>query len=164
MCVMALITQAIGVNTVLGAFVAGVLIGRIAHPLAAYRRSAARHDHRFLHADLLRHVGPVRRSDHSARIRTLAAADRSAWWRSPRSENSAAPFVGGMLGGLTHAGIAGARLRHECARQHRSHRRHHRPYHGRADAKSLHHDRHHGGAHHHGHAADAALGARRVCR
>ena len=42
MCILALITEAIGVNTVLGAFVAGVLVGEITDPVAAYRGSAAR--------------------------------------------------------------------------------------------------------------------------
>ena len=36
MCGLALITQGLGVNTVLGAFVAGVLIGEFSHPLTAY--------------------------------------------------------------------------------------------------------------------------------
>ena len=36
----------------------------IAHPHRPYPGPVARHDHRFLHADLLRHVGPGRRSHH----------------------------------------------------------------------------------------------------
>ena len=41
-------------------------------------------------------------------------------------------FIGGELGGLTLPEVAGAGLRHECARLHRGDRRHDRPVDGRA--------------------------------
>ena len=62
MGVMALITHAIGVHTVLGAFVAGILVGRVAHPDPAHRRAAARAHRRAVHAGVLRHGGAERRS------------------------------------------------------------------------------------------------------
>ena len=51
---MALITYAIGVNTVLGAFVAGMLVGPIAHSHETYSGAVARVDRRAVHADLFR--------------------------------------------------------------------------------------------------------------
>ena len=90
MCVLALVTQAIGVNTVLGAFVAGVLVGEFADPVAAYRGPAARLHHRLHDADLLRPVGSVGGPDDpegSASCRFSPSA--SSRWRA--SENSAAP-------------------------------------------------------------------------
>ena len=56
MIAMALITQLIGVNTVLGAFVAGILIGESPILDAAYRRAVARPHHRAVHAGVLRSV------------------------------------------------------------------------------------------------------------
>ena len=47
---------AIGVHTVLGAFVAGILIGESPDPHPAYRRAAARVDHCILHAGVFRNV------------------------------------------------------------------------------------------------------------
>ena len=75
MGVMALITQAIGVHTVLGAFVAGVLVGS-RHPLATYRRTAARPDHGLPHAHLLRTVGSLRRPDDPQRPAPAASGAR----------------------------------------------------------------------------------------
>ena len=54
-------------------------------------------------------------------------------------------------------GIPGAGLRHECARLDGGYRRLHRALDRRIERKPLHDDRRHGGHHHHGHAADAAL-------
>ena len=99
---MALTTQAIGVNTVLGAFVAGILIGESPILTAAYRRTAARPHHRSVHAGLLRPVRTFRRCHCAA---------QSAIWRCLPSAliliasigKFSGAFIGGKLGGLSRA-------------------------------------------------------------
>ena len=61
---MASITHLIGVHTVLGAFVAGILVGESADPHQAYRRAVARSDHGVLRAGVLRRCRPERGSHH----------------------------------------------------------------------------------------------------
>ena len=64
MGLMALTTHMIGVHAVLGAFVAGILVGESPILTQAHRRPVARADHRLLHAGVLRHRGTERRSRH----------------------------------------------------------------------------------------------------
>ena len=157
MAAMALVTHGIGVHTVLGAFVAGILIGQSPILTQADRRPAARPDRGLLHADLLRHGGSQRRPHHPGRPAPAAVdpgadPDRQHWQVRRRVRR-------GLAGRAHQQGVARDRLRHQCARVHRGDRRHHRPVDGGAHHQSVHHDRDHGRGHHHGHAADAALGA-----
>ena len=73
----ALITHLIGVHTVLGAFVAGILVGQSPILTAAHRRAAARPDRRPVHAGVLRPRRPERRPHHPARRRARAADARA---------------------------------------------------------------------------------------
>ena len=66
---MALTTHFIGVHTVLGAFVAGVLIGESPILTQAHRRAAARPHSRVLHAGVLRHRRACPPTSPSCRIR-----------------------------------------------------------------------------------------------
>ncbi len=154
---MALTTQLIGVSTVLGAFVAGILIGEspiLTRHIDEQLRGliAALFMPVFfglsgLHADLtvLRH-GDLAMLTVS--IILIASVGKFL-----------GAFLGGKFGGLDPRRIAGARLRHECARLDRGDRRHDRFVDGRAQSKSFHADRHHGGGHDDGDAANVALGA-----
>lgn len=72
MCAMAMITHAIGVHTVLGAFVAGIWSG-VPDPDAADRRAFARVDLQLLHAGVLRSRRPCRRSVGAARSQSADA-------------------------------------------------------------------------------------------
>ena len=75
---MALITQALGVQTVLGAFIAGVLVGESPILTKAYRRAAARHGRRVLRARLLRSRRPQFRSDDPRSLRDGSGPDGGA--------------------------------------------------------------------------------------
>ena len=126
MCVMALITQAIGVNTVLGAFVAGVLVGespilseQIEDQLRGFITAFMMpifFGLSGLSADLT-----ILKDPHLALLTVGLVVIASVG-------KFGGAFAGGRISGLSAARIAGARLRHECARQHRGHRRHHRPH------------------------------------
>ena len=157
MIAMALITQLIGVNTVLGAFVAGILIGE--SPILT------RHIDEQLRGLIVALFMPVffGLSGLSADLTVLKNPQLALLALGLIAIASVGKFlgafVGGKLGGLTPRRIAGARLRHECARLDRGDRRHHRPVDGRAQPESVHPHRHHGDRDHHGDAADAALGA-----
>ena len=76
MGVMALITHLIGVHTVLGAFVAGILVGEFPDPDTPHRRTVARTDHRFLRAGLFRHCRIDRRSHDPGRSENRAVHAR----------------------------------------------------------------------------------------
>ena len=158
MCGLALITQGLGVNTVLGAFVAGVLVGEspilsqhIEDQLRGFITA-------FMMPVFFGLLGIFSRSDDPQGSDTCAAHCRARCRDRQRQKSSAAPSSGGRLERIDAVRVPRRRLRHECARQHGSHRRHHRPDDGRAHAEPLHHDRNHGGDHDHGDAADAALG------
>lgn len=155
MSVFALITQAIGVNTVLGAFVAGVLVGGSPILSQHIQNQAARSDHRVFDADLLRAIGPFGRPHHSTRSAPPSPHDRTG--RGCEHRQVRRRLCGRHGERTVVSRVARARLRHERARQHRSDRGQHRAQHGHAHAQSLHHDCHHGGHHHHDHAADVAL-------
>ncbi len=70
---MALITDLIGVHTVLGAFVAGILVGQVADPVAPHRGAVARRHHGAVHAGVLRRRRPVRRPHRAGRPAACAA-------------------------------------------------------------------------------------------
>ncbi len=158
MGVMALTTHFIGVHTVLGAFVAGVLIGEspilskhideqlrgliLAFFMPVFFGIAG------LSADLTVLKDPQPRLDGARpdRDRERRQVCRRVHRRRDRRPDPAR--------------VARARLRHERARLDRGHRRHHRAVDGRAQSKPVHDDRRDGHRHHDGDAADAALGAR----
>ena len=157
MGVMALITHMIGVHTVLGAFVAGILVGE--SPILT------RHIDEQLRGLIIAFFMPVffgiaglsadltvLRDPHLLLL-TLGLIAIATIGKFGGA------FLGGELGGLSRARGAGARDRHERARLDRGDRRHHRPVDGRAEPGPVHDDRRDGGAHHAGDAADAALGA-----
>ena len=154
---MALTTQLIGVNTVLGAFVAGILIGE--SPILT------RHIDEQLRGLIVALFMPVffgavraaRRPHRPAPSRSCAARGRPHRHRQHRKIPRR--LSRRQARRADARGIAGARLRHERARLDRGDRRLDRPVDGRAQPKSLHAHRHHGGGHHHGDADDAALGA-----
>ena len=157
MGLMALTTHFIGVHTVLGAFVAGVLIGKspiltkhideqlrgliLAFFMPVFFGIAG------LSADLtvlkdpnpaVHGAGPDR-DCHARQVRRRLHRRRNRRTGPPR--------------------IVRARVRHECARLDRGDRRHHRALDGRSQPEPVHHDRRDGCRDHHGDAADAALGA-----
>ena len=157
MIAMALITQLIGVNTVLGAFVAGILIGE--SPILT------RHIDEQLRGLIVALFMPVffGLSGLSADLTVLKnPASRAARLR-PHRHRQRRQIPRRLRRRQARRAdarrIAGARLRHECARLDRGDRRHHRPVDGRAQPRSVHPHRHHGDRDHHGDAADAALGA-----
>ena len=88
---MALITQLIGVSTVLGRFRRRHPDRQIADPDPPHRRTAARAYRRFVHAGVFRAVRIARRSHRAAPWRSGAAHGRPSF-SSPASENSSAPF------------------------------------------------------------------------
>ena len=153
---MALVTNAIGVHMVLGAFVGGHPHRPVAHPDAAHRRAAARLDRRTVHAGVLR---TGRTHDRSGRSRETGHAAAHRWAdRDRQPRKVCGRFLGGRIGGLNFARIAGGRLRHECPRLDGGHRRHLRAVDGRAESEPVHVHRRHGGRDHDGDAADVALG------
>ncbi len=157
MMAMAVTTALIGVNTVLGAFVAGILIGE--SPILT------QHIDERLRGLIVALFMPVffGLAGLSADLTVL---------KDPRLALLAVgliaiaslgkflgAFVGGKLGGLEPRRVARAGLRDECPRLDRGDRRHGRAVRRRAQPEPFHHHRHHGGVHHHGDAADVALGA-----
>ena len=159
---MALITNAIGVHTVLGAFVAGILVGQ--SPILT------RHIDEQLRGLIVALFMPV----------FFGLAGLTTNLAGPRQPDLllltlgliaiaslgkfSGAFLGGRLGGMTLGGIAGARLRHERARLDRGHRRDDRSVDGRPQSEPVHDDRRDGGRNDDVDAADAALGAWRGCR
>jgi len=159
MGLMALTTHLIGVHAVLGAFVAGILIGEspiltrhideqfrgliLAFFMPVFFGTAG------LSADLV-----VVLKDPHLLLLTLGLIAIATIGKF------AGAFLGGELGGLSRPRGAGAGHRHERTRFERGDRRHHRPVDGRAQPGPVHDNRHHGDRHHAGDAADLALGAR----
>jgi Kef-type K+ transport system membrane component KefB len=157
MFTMALITYLIGVQTVLGAFVAGVLIGE--SPILT------RHIDEQLRGLIAALFMPVffGLSGLSADLTILkrsqfAVACRWAHRHCQRRQ-VCRRFRRRQARRSQSRRIARARLRHERARLDRGDRRLDRPVGGRVQPQPVHADRGHGGAHHHDDAADAALGA-----
>ena len=156
MCAMAITTDLIGVHTVLGAFVAGILIGK--SPILT------RHIDEQLRGLIIAFFMPVFfgtaglsadltiLKDPHLLLLTLGLIVIASIGKFGGA------FAGGKLGGLSFREVAGARNRYERAWVDRGHRGHHRPVDGRAQPEPLHHDRRHGRDHHDGDAADAALG------
>ena len=158
MGLMALATQAIGVHTVLGAFVAGILVGQspiLTRQIDEQLRSLIAG----LFAPVFFGLAGLHRRSHDPAQPVAAAADGGAdrdrqRRKVPRGlhrrhDRRTAP-----------GGIACARLRHERARIDGGHRRDDRPVDGRAEQRSLHDDRRDGRPHHARHAAESAMGAR----
>ena len=157
---MALITNAIGVHTVLGAFVAGILVGQ--SPILT------RHIDEQLRGLIVALFMPVffGLAGLTTNLTVLADPDLPLLTLGLIAIASlgkfSGAFLGGRLGGMTWRGVAGARLRHERARLDRGHRRLDRALDGRAQPEPLHDDRRHGRRHDDVDAADAALGAARL--
>ena len=153
---MALATHLIGVHTVLGAFVAGILVGEspiltrhideqlrglvVALFMPIFFSLAG------LHADLTILGNPT----------LVLLDDRSDFDRKSRQVRRSVPR--GHSWRPERARIPGAWLRHERPRLDRGDCRVDRLVDGRAQPGSLHHDRGHGGGHDDGNAADLALG------
>ena len=157
MCAMALVTQAIGVNTVLGAFVAGVLVGE--SPILS------QHIENQLRGLITAFMMPIffGMSGLSADLTILKDPHLALLTLGLVAIASLGKFSGAFVGGKVSGLSSRESLALGCAMNARgsdgSDRRNHRPDDGCADAKHLHDDRHHGRHHHHGDAADAALGA-----
>ena len=124
MGVMALTTHFIGVHTVLGAFVAGVLIGE--SPILS------KHIDEQLRGLILAFFMPVffGIAGLSADLTVLKDPSLALMALGLIAIASvgkfAGAFIGGEIGGLTRREVARACLRHERARLDRGHRRHHR--------------------------------------
>ena len=99
MILMAITTDLIGVHTVLGAFVAGILDRRIPDPDQTYRRAIARADRRLLHAGVLRQRRPARRPHHPEGSGPARAHRRAGPIAS--LGKFAGAFAGGTLAGLS---------------------------------------------------------------
>ena len=139
MAAMALTTQLIGVNTVLGAFVAGILIGE--SPILT------RHIDEELCGLIVAFAQPRlgaarRRADRDREHREIS---RRVHRRHDRR--------------VVPRRIAGVGMRHECARLDRGDRRDARSLDRPAQPKPVHPDRHHGDRNDDGNAEHAALGA-----
>ena len=154
---MALITHLIGVHTVLGAFVAGVLVGE-SPILTRQIDERLRGLITSLFMPVFFGLAGLERRPHDPERPEPAAADRRAGAdREPRKirrrvrrrqPRRAEP-----------QGILCARQRHECAGIDRGHHRDHRPVDGGAEPEPVLDDRDHGDPDHDGDAADAARGA-----
>ena len=130
---MALTTHFIGVHTVLGAFVAGVLIGEspiLSKHIDEQLRGLIL---AFLHAGILRRRRLVDRSHRPPGSATRADGARADRDRERRQVRRCLHRRRNRR--LEPARGSGAGLRHECARLDRGHRRHDRPVHGRAQPK-----------------------------
>ena len=153
---MALTTHLIGVHTVLGAFVAGILVGE--SPILT------RHIDEQLRGLVVALFMPIFFSlaGLHADLTILGDSDsvlfdhRSDFDREPRQVRRSVPR--GRSWRPERTRIPGAWLRHERPRLDRGDCRVDRLVDGRAQPGSLHHDRRHGGGHHDGDAADLALG------
>ena len=158
MGLMALTTHMIGVHAVLGAFVAGILVGE--SPILT------RHIDEQLRGLIIAFFMPVffGTAGLSADLVTvfkdpqlLAADARTDRHRHHRKIRRRLPRRRARRADPARG--AGAGDRHERARLDRGDRRDHRPVDGRAEPGPVHDDRHHGDRHHAGDAADPALGA-----
>jgi hypothetical protein len=155
MGVMALVTHLIGVHTVLGAFVAGILVGE--SPILT------RHIDEQLRGLVVALFMPVffALAGLNAAYRFLRIPD---CWGSPAglslsqaSESSAGPFWAARSV-VERSGIDGVGLRYERAWLDRSHRRFHRPVARLDQSGFVHDDRDDGDRHHTRNAAQSALG------
>ena len=155
MIAMAVTTDLIGVNTVLGAFVAGILIGE--SPILT------QHIDERLRGLIVALFMPVffGLAGLSADLTVLKAPESRFAHRRPDCDRQPRQIPRRLCrrhDRWPHArGIAGTRLRHECARLDRSDRGDGRPVGGRAQPEPVHHHRRHGSLHDLGHAADVAL-------
>ena len=142
MCVMALITDLIGVHTVLGAFVAGILVGE--SPILT------RHIDEQLRGLIIAFFMPVffataglsRRPDNPKGYKSSAShlrPDRNRKYRQIRRRLRRRRSCRAYS-----SRVAGARDRHERARLDRGDRRNHRPVDGCAEPEPVHDDRHNG--------------------
>jgi len=152
MGLMALITQAIGIHTVLGAFVAGILVGQ--SPILS------RHIDEQLRGLITALFMPVffGLAGLNADLRELEAVARL--YRDCEYRQIQRSVSRGCLQRAHLAGIAGARLGHERPRVDRGHRCLARAFDGRPQPEPFYDHRGHGGDYDDGDASDAALGSR----
>ena len=153
---MALITNALGVQSVLGAFVAGLLIGE--SPILT------KHINVQLRGMVTSFFAPIffalagLTSDLTVLKSPTLAVLTFGLVLIASIGKFAGAFLGGAIGRLSRREIFGARRRHECARFDGGHRCQHRSFNRRPQPESLYDDRHNGCANHLRNAADAALG------
>ena len=158
MGLMALVTHLIGVHTVLGAFVAGILTGQ--SPILT------RHIDEQLRGLITALFMPVffGLAGLGADLTILKDPNLLLADPGPRPDRQPGQVRGRVPGRVAWradaAGGAGAGLRDERARLDRGDRGHDRPVDGSLEPEPLHDDRRHGGRDHDGDAADPALGAR----
>ena len=153
---MALITDALGVQSVLGAFVAGLLIGEL--PILT------KHINVQLRGMVTSFFAPIffalagLTSDLTVLKSPTLAVLTFGLVLIASIGKFAGAFLGGAIGRLSRREIFGARRRHERARFDGGHHCQHRPFNRRPQPESLYDDRHNGCANHLRNAADAALG------
>jgi len=138
MLMMAVATDLIGVHTVLGAFVVGVLVGQ-SPMMTDHIRLQLRGIVLALFAPVFFRGGRLKcgsnHPERSAQAGTRGGAD-------PDSESGeiSGCFTGGKLGGLSGREALALGGRHECARDHRSYRGDYRTFDRRAYERFLHAD------------------------
>ena len=154
---MALTTNAIGVHTVLGAFVAGILIGQ-SPILTSHIDEQVRGlivalfmPVFFGLAGLTTNLAVL--ANHDLLLLTVGLIVIASVGKF------AGAFLGGRVGGMSWAEFDRAWLRHERARLNRSHCRHDRPLNGGTEPESFHHHCRDGGGYDDLDAAPVALGA-----
>src|SRR6516225_7233058 len=156
MGVMALITHLIGIHTVLGAFVAGILVGE--SPILT------RHIDEQLRGVVTALFMPVFFFPCRPPCGLVGTQEPAALSPCPRlyrgcKHREVHRCVSGRRTGPAHSSrIARAGLWHECPRLDRSHYCHDRSVVGSDQSGPLHHDRHHGGRDNARDAANTALG------
>ena len=155
---MALLTDALGVHFVLGAFVAGILLGQ--SPLLTKHVDAP------LRGLIVALFMPVFFAVAGLSINLAALTQPRFLWLTlalivlASIGKFVGAFVGGRAGGLTYAESFAVGLRRKRARFHRGDRCLDRPAAEGAEPGPVYRHRRHGGRDDHGHAADVALGLR----
>ena len=131
---LALLTEAIGVHFVLGAFIAGILIGQ--SPILTRQIDAQ------LRGLIVALFMPVFFAlvGVSTDLAALAQPDllllTAGLILLASLGKFSGAFLGGRIGGLRLRGVLRGRLRHERPRLDRGHRRNHRPFDGRARCRT----------------------------
>ncbi len=153
---MALITDAIGVQPLLGAFVAGLLIGEspiLTKHIGAQLRGMVTS----FFAPIFFALAGLTSDLTLLKSPALAALTLGLVLIASIGKFGGA-FLGGAVGGLSRRGIPRPRSRDERARLDGGDRRQHRPINRGVEREPLYDDRHHGGADDLRDAADVALG------
>jgi Kef-type K+ transport system membrane component KefB len=152
---MALITHVIGVHTVLGAFVAGILIGE-SPILTREIENQVRGLTVSLFAPIFFGLSGLN-SDLTILANPALVFITLGLIAIASLGKFGGAYLGGWLGGLDSAERLALAWRNECARIDRNHCRFNWIVHRASESRSLHHDRGHGGRDHDDNAADVAL-------